>query len=288
MALAHALVETGHYRMTHIAAALGVSRSNLTVRRDGKHTGRPARYNKAEDLCLLPIISQLCSARGSNGYRRITARLNRLLPKRVNPKRIYRLMKDHHLLLQRYSGRPDERCHTGKIVTLKPNIRWCSDGFEIKCWNKDIVRVAFSLDCCDREAMRYVATTGGITAVMVQDLLVETMEYRFASRDQLPHAVEWLTDNGSCYIARETRAFAANLGFTVCTTPVRSPQSNGMAEAFVKTFKRDYVYLNEVPDARTVMMQLPAWFADYNASHPHKGLKMKSPWEYQKQLALSD
>ena len=78
MAHAHALVETGNYRMTHIVAALGVSRSNLTARRDGKHTGRPARYNKAEDLCLLPIISPLCSKRGSNGYRRITARLNRI------------------------------------------------------------------------------------------------------------------------------------------------------------------------------------------------------------------
>lgn len=161
MAHAHALVETGHYRMTHIVAALGVSRSNLTARRDGKHTGRPARYNKAEDLCLLPIISPLCSKRCSNGYRRITARLNHIPPKPVNPKRIYRLMKEHQLLLQRYRGRPDERCHTGKIVTLKSNMRWYSDGFEIKCWSKDIVRVAVSLDCCDREAMRYVATTGG-------------------------------------------------------------------------------------------------------------------------------
>lgn len=41
-----------------------------------------------------------------------------------------------------------------------------------------------------------------------------------------------------------------------CTTPVRSPQSNGMAEAFVKTFKRDYVAVNPTPDAETVMVQL--------------------------------
>jgi transposase InsO family protein len=61
----------------------------------------------------------------------------------------------------------------------------------------------------------------------------------------LPHAVEWLTDNGSCYIADATRTFAASLGFIVCTTPVRSPESNEMAESFVKTFKRDYVYVND-------------------------------------------
>ena len=34
-------------------------------------------------------------------------------------------------------------------------------------------------------------------------------------------------------------------------TPVESPESNGMAEAFVKTFKRDYVRVNPIPDAAT-------------------------------------
>lgn len=40
-------------------------------------------------------------------------------------------------------------------------------------------------------------------------------------------------------------SFGAEFGFIVCNTPSYSPESNGMAEAFVKTFKRDYVYLNE-------------------------------------------
>ena len=53
-----------------------------------------------------------------------------------------------------------------------------------------------------------------------------------------------------------------------------------MAEAFVKTFKRDYAYLNEPRTAAPVLAQLPAWFADYNEFHPHKGLKMKSPVEF--------
>jgi integrase len=30
----------------------------------------------------------------------------------------------------------------------------------------------------------------------------------------------------------------------ICTTPAYSPESNGMAECFVKGFKRDYVYVN--------------------------------------------
>jgi putative transposase len=53
-----------------------------------------------------------------------------------------------------------------------------------------------------------------------------------------------------------------------------------MAEAFVKTFKRDYVAINLVPDAVTVLAQLDAWFEDYNQVDPHKGLKMRSPREH--------
>jgi len=53
-----------------------------------------------------------------------------------------------------------------------------------------------------------------------------------------------------------------------------------MAEAFVKTFKRDYVYLNRLPAAVEVIAQLPTWLADYNETHPHKGLGMRSPREY--------
>ena len=38
------------------------------------------------------------------------------------------------------------------------------------------------------------------------------------------------------------------------------PESNGIAEAFVKTFKRDYARLSILPDAPTVIMLLLTWF----------------------------
>ena len=49
-----------------------------------------------------------------------------------------------------------------------------------------------------------------------------------------------------------------------------------MAEAFVKTFKRDYVGSHRCPDAATVMRQLATWFEDYNENAPHMGLRMRS------------
>ena len=49
----------------------------------------------------------------------------------------------------------------------------CSDSFKIVCWNGQRVRVAFTMDCCDREIMGYVVTTGGISVDMIRDLMAD-------------------------------------------------------------------------------------------------------------------
>jgi transposase InsO family protein len=241
-------------------------------------------YRMADDRWMVPMIRKLVDQRPTYGYRRIQVLLNRKLKALdrpgVNHKRVYRIMKQNNMLLSRHTGKRPMRAHNGAVITLRSNMRWCSDVFEISCSNAEIVRVAFSLDCCDREMISFVATTGGIGSAMICDLMVQSLEYRFGSVERVPHRIEWLSDNGSCYTAKQTRDFASELGLVCCTTPVSSPESNGMAEAFIKTFKRDYVYIHHRPDAKTVMAKLPHWFDDYNEIHPHKGLNMLSPREF--------
>jgi Transposase and inactivated derivatives len=276
--------------MTAVASTLEVSRSRQYERRKNGEGSRKRHYRKADDEGYLFLIRRITDDRPTYGYRRVSALLNRQMMRenrpRVNAKRVYRLMKINGLLLQRYTGRP-ARLHEGRIRMNRSNRRWCSDAFEIACWNGERVRVAFSLDCCDREIMSYIGTTGGISGDLVRDLMAEAIEARFGLVDKVPAPIQWLSDNGPGYVAHETQRFARMMGLEVCTTPFYSPESNGMAESFVKTFKRDYVHMNSLPDAVTVLAQLPTWFEDYNENHPHKGLKMKSPREYRrKQLKL--
>ncbi len=84
--------------------------------------------------------------------------------------------------------------------------------------------------------------------------------------------VEWLTDNGSCYRANETRQFARMLGLEPKSTAVRSPESNGIAESFVKTIKRDYISVMPKPDGLTAAKNLAEAFEHYNEWHPHSAL----------------
>lgn len=269
--------------MTATAQALGLSRQHLSSMRR-RSPPRPRGRPPLPDAHLLAEIRALIADLPTYGYRRVHALLRRQAEQdgrpTPNPKRVYRVMKVHGLLLQRHSGPGEERRHDGRVAVATRNTRWCSDGLEIGCDNGEKVRVAFALDCCDREAMGYVATTTGISAEDVRDLMVASVEHRFGQVNRLPRAIEWLTDNGSCYTARETRRFARDIGLVPRTTPIESPQSNGMAEAFVRTLKRDYVRVSPKPDARSVIEQLPGWIAHYNHVHPHRALGYRSPREY--------
>jgi hypothetical protein len=106
-----------------VAETLNVSRSQLHARlSDGTKPRR--RHHKAQDAALLPLVTRLVGERPTYGYRRITALLRRELATgdapSPNHKRVYRLMKQHGLLLAKHSGRRPGRTHDGTGHPLEP------------------------------------------------------------------------------------------------------------------------------------------------------------------------
>jgi putative transposase len=217
--------------MKTVCEVLGVSRSNLAVK-----SKRPTEWvdrRKTPALDDGPLVTEL---RGlvadvpTYGYRRVWALLRRSrdaqAQPRVNAKRVYRVMRTNGLLLERRPRHAQSvRRHDGKIAVDRSNARWCSDGFEFRCDDGAPLRVVFALDCCDREAMSWVASTGGYTGDMVRDVMLQAVENRFHGALKTDGGIEWLSDNGSCYIADETLTFSQAIGLKPVTTPVRSPQS---------------------------------------------------------------
>ena len=185
--------------MKLVSECLGVARSQLTVRIKQSVSPKTRRSRPVNDAELVAEIQQQVSELPSYGYRRVWGLLRRarethLLPA-INVKRVYRVMRDHNLLLER---------------RIKP-----------------------------------------------------------------------------AYTAEQTRLFARQIGLQPVTTPVRSPQSNGMAESFVKTIKRDYVAHMPKPDRETALRNLAIAFEHYNEQHPHSALNYRSPREFRRLAAAS-
>ncbi|AXC97939.1 TPA: IS3 family transposase [Escherichia coli] len=288
---ARALIARG-WGVSLVSRCLRVSRAQLHVilrRTDDWMDGRRSRHTDDTDVLLR--IHHVIGELPTYGYRRVWALLRRQaeldgMPA-INAKRVYRIMRQNALLLERKPAvPPSKRAHTGRVAVKESNQRWCSDGFEFRCDNGEKLRVTFALDCCDREALHWAVTTGGFNSETVQDVMLGAVERRFGN--ELPASpVEWLTDNGSCYRANETRQFARMLGLEPKSTAVRSPESNGIAESFVKTIKRDYISVMPKPDGLTAAKNLAEAFEHYNEWHPHSALGYRSPREYLRQRACN-
>jgi len=229
------------------------------------------------------------NSRATYGYRRVWAMVNRTFRTGYKRKRIRRVMQLHGLMLAPRVHRRQGRPHVGQIRQPASNQRWCSDVFLIPCWSGEVISVAFAIDCHDREVSAFVASPRPLTGADIRTLMDRTLWARFGEATlKAPHAVQWLSDNGPQYTATATVLYAHELGLVPITTPAYSPESNGLAEAFVGTFKRDYVNGAELRDAETVLAQLGGWIDDYNTQAPHSALGMRSPVEYRsEQLTLS-
>ena len=60
-------------------------------------------------------------------------------------------MANSSLLLERLGFDRPERSHKGKVIAMRSNLKWCSDGLEFTCWNGDVSVRPFFIEAHDRE-----------------------------------------------------------------------------------------------------------------------------------------
>jgi transposase-like protein len=186
-AVARALAREGRHALKIAADALGVARSNRVCQATAaspQHRGRRPQP-EAE---LLAEIRQTIAGQPTYGYRRVHALIRRRRQQQggaaVNVKRVYRVMKAHELLLERHTG---NACNGGMTVASQSIGRTragARTGSRSAATTGERVRIAFTLDYCDREAISWVATTGGIDSGDIRDLMIESVERRFRLVDR--------------------------------------------------------------------------------------------------------
>jgi transposase InsO family protein len=94
-----------------------------------------------------------------------------------------------------------------------------------------------------------------------------------------------MTDNGSCYRARDFAKACRDLGLKHLRTRPFTPKTNGKAERFIQTALREWAYAQAYPSSDRRGQELPIWLHRYNWHRPHGSLKSKPPIS---RLALSE
>jgi transposase InsO family protein len=86
-----------------------------------------------------------------------------------------------------------------------------------------------------------------------------------------------LSDNGNGYRSRLWRATCAELRVARRYTRPRHPQTNGKAEALIKTLQREWAYRFAYPTSAHRARALPGYLRWYNRHRPHSSLGGQTP-----------
>jgi len=119
-----------------------------------------------------------------------------------------------------------------------------------------------------REAKFYRLTPAGRRA-----LRAETQSWN----DYVAAVARVMTDNGSCYVARDFAKACKRLRLKHIRTKPYTPKTNGKAERFIQTALREWAYATAFASSDQRAEELPVWMHRYNWHRPHGGIKCQTP-----------
>jgi transposase InsO family protein len=96
-------------------------------------------------------------------------------------------------------------------------------------------------------------------------------------RDRDVHVERVMTDNGSCYLSRGFRRTLEALGARHIRTQPYRPQTNGKAERFIQTAKREWAYARAYRSSAVRTQMLSGFLNRYNCRRPHRALGNHTP-----------
>lgn len=86
-----------------------------------------------------------------------------------------------------------------------------------------------------------------------------------------------MTDNGSCYKARNFAKACKRHGIKHIRTRPYTPRTNGKAERFIKTALNEWAYAQPFETSELRAAELPRWLHRYNHHRPHSAIGDKPP-----------
>jgi len=235
-----------------------------------------------QNEAILGRIREIKSEHPAWGYRRVWAYLRYRDEVPVNQKRIYRLMRENGLMVQKsaHSGASRPR-FTSKPRTDVPNDIWGIDMTKIMIDGFGWVYLHVVLDWGSKMIVGYRLSTRSKTEDWLKAL-------DMAVNAQFPNGVrehdnlKLVSDNGSQPTSIAFMKACNTLRIKQIFTSYSNPKGNADTERVMRTIKEDLVWPNEWNSYEKFANALEKWIRAYNYDYPHSTLKYLTPYQYER------
>jgi transposase InsO family protein len=239
-----------------------------------------------EDECLLSLIRPIKADHPFWGYRRIWAYMKYRLNQAVNKKRIYRLMKEHNLLVLpnlRLKAKRDNQSNRNKPRANRPNQFWGTDMTKLMLRSFGWLYLVIVLDWFTKKIVGYSISSRSRTEEWLDAL-------NCACNNQFPQGITskqeelyLVSDNGSQPTSKKYMQACNVLEIKQIFASYNNPKGNADTERVMRTIKEDFIWVREFSNPIEFAEQFKKWVEDYNNDYPHSSLKYKTPCQFEKE-----
>jgi transposase InsO family protein len=258
-----------------------VSRSGF-YRSDGDHRPGPDR-----DMELRDAIQRIALEWPSYGRPRITQELRRR-GWTVNPKRVYRLLREDNLLCVRkrkFVLTTDSEHHlpvaenlAQDLVLTAINQLWVADITYIRL-ELEFVYLAVVLDAYSRRVIGWA-----LDRTLRAELTLTALRMALAQRGVQPGLVHH-SDRGVQYACGDYVSELKSNDILISMSRKASPWDNAACESFLKTLKYEEVYRQEYRDLAEARSSIERFIEKvYNQKRLHSALGYRPPVEFEQSL----
>lgn len=242
-----------------------------------------------QDHCILTHIMSVKADQPNWGYRLVWAYLKYQMDLPFNKKRIYRIMKEHTLLVKKNTKLKairDNQNNRSKPKATRPNQFWGIDMTKVMISGYGWTYLVIVLDWCTKKIVGYHISTRSKTAdwlIALNDACNNNFPEGIASKQEPLYLV---SDNGSQPTSQKFMQACSLLEIKQIFASYSNPKGNADTERVIKTAKHDFIWLHEFTGISDFIVGFTQWVQKYNTRRPHSTLGYRTPEKFEKEQLL--